>query len=149
MSLIHCFGCPYSGQREILTLNLIKKATKLAMKSGELSSHNVRLMRNLLIPNPFEKSISELRRIRNSAYYARARHGLTGPEQRRLFPNYLETIESKGYVVTREGNACITTVVPYAKSVLKSFYSPVFVDGTHTSDKKLLYMFHALRQLTQ
>lgn len=77
------------------------------------------------------------RKLQNTTAYIRRVNCLTLPKQEEYFYDYLEEIEEMGYTIIKEG-ARILILTPYYRHLIDHFYSPIFVDGTFSCDRKTI-----------
>ena len=131
----HSEGCVCKDDVVATVSGLRKRAAKMAVMSGDASSRGVELMYKYMSAHNGDLSNRARREIYNSSYYVRRVYGLTQQLQEKTFPMYLEMLGEQGFHVS-VSRGRIRIIAPYSKQILNYFYSPVFVDGTSTSDGK-------------
>lgn len=133
----HKFNCEYSKPVRFTVGALRRRAIHMAAISGDISTNNVMNMYKYVVHNDKDLSNKARRQLQNASYYRRRIMGLIGMQLGTVFTGYLESLRSEGYRVSIEDKTvCIIT--PYCKQLVKSFFGPLFLDGTVTNDNNCI-----------
>lgn len=133
----HVQGCPYSGESTQISPYKRLLAALTVSKIDFPSKEKTVLLSKILSGIDWELSSNEKQQIANTAAYIRRKNGLTRSMEEAHFDTYLSDLETNGFGVKKEKNYTLIKL-PFAETVVKNFYSPLFIDATGISDKNTI-----------
>ena len=133
----HVQGCPYSGESTQISPYRRRLAALTVSKIDFPSKEKTVLLSKILSGIDWELSRNEEQQIANTSAYIRRKNGLTRSMGEAHFDTYLSDLEIMGFGVKKEKNHTLIKL-PFTETVVKNFYSPLFIDATGTSDKNTI-----------
>lgn len=133
----HSEQCPYNGPATTMS-NFIRRCAVETVGQIETPTKSKTIFAaKLLTGITTDMGNKEQYKIQNAASYYRKKKGLTLAGETDSFQTYLNGLEKKGFEIKKQ-NDDIFISMPFAKRLVHYFNSPLFIDGTHTSDDKTI-----------
>ena len=133
----HTTDCSFTTPMRTLPRPLVNRAVEIAVESGDIGYSDIKLIAKSVY-GEYELDDEMRRVLKNSKYEVLDRHSLTGPKFEGNIEKWYEGLEGRGYTVDRRdiggGGGAVRILVPHYEAIITAFHSPLFLDGTFSSN---------------